>query len=248
MADRVLLLDFRNEFGDEEKDRERRSYRKMGGFLQGSYGKLNHGPYLKEIRERWLRRLLEIQLEISENGPAEFENYEIISLAELRVIRRIWVYDKHEFEDSLPRIYQEVTGKVFHDPEWLGTGMFGTDEWYILKDVCEELYPDEELSFELMYGLLDIENQALGLNKRNDILKKLQGCIASNFYQNEEDALAYYMKKMTRKKNYGGKYDTKFLDNVVLSDSDIDDREILNDNDTKESETQGQLFSNEDDK
>lgn len=242
------LLDFRNEFGDEEKDRERRSYRKMGGILQGSYGKLNHGPYLKEIRERWLRRLLEIQLEISENGPAEFENYEIISLAELRVIRRIWVYDKHEFEDSLPRIYQEVTGKVFHDPEWLGTGMFGTDEWHILKDVCEELYPDEELSFELMYGLLDIENQALGLNKRNDILKKLQGCIASNFYQNEEDALAYYMKKMTRKKNYGGKYDTKFLDNVALGDSDIDDREILNDNDTKESETQGQLFSNEDDK
>ena len=31
------LLEFRNEFGDEESDRDRRSFRKMGGFLQGSY-------------------------------------------------------------------------------------------------------------------------------------------------------------------------------------------------------------------
>ena len=30
------LLEFRNEFGDEESDRDRRSFRKMGGFLQGS--------------------------------------------------------------------------------------------------------------------------------------------------------------------------------------------------------------------
>lgn len=31
------LLEFRNTFGDEAKDRDRRSFRKMGGFLQGSY-------------------------------------------------------------------------------------------------------------------------------------------------------------------------------------------------------------------
>ena len=43
------LLEFRNEFGDEEHDRERRSFRKLGGFLQGSYGRLHHGPYLKRI-------------------------------------------------------------------------------------------------------------------------------------------------------------------------------------------------------
>ena len=66
------LLEFRNEFGDEEHDRERRSFKKMQGYLQGSYGKLHHGPYKKEIREQWLQKLLEIQLEINNNGPEEF--------------------------------------------------------------------------------------------------------------------------------------------------------------------------------
>lgn len=60
---------------------------------------------------KWLRELLEIQVDINENGPEEFENLELITLPELRNIRRIWVYDKHEFEDSVPRIYEEVTGK-----------------------------------------------------------------------------------------------------------------------------------------
>lgn len=53
------LLEFRNKFGDEEHDRERRSFRKMAGYLQGSYKRLHHGPYKKEIREEWLRDLLE---------------------------------------------------------------------------------------------------------------------------------------------------------------------------------------------
>ena len=44
------LLEFRNEFGDEEQDREKtKAFRKMGGFLQGSFGRLHHGPYKKEI-------------------------------------------------------------------------------------------------------------------------------------------------------------------------------------------------------
>ena len=32
---------------------------------------------------------------------------------ELHEIRRIWLNEKHEFDDSLPRIYEEVTGEEF---------------------------------------------------------------------------------------------------------------------------------------
>ena len=42
------LLEFRNKFGDENGDRERRSFRRMNGQIQGSHGKLFHGPYKKE--------------------------------------------------------------------------------------------------------------------------------------------------------------------------------------------------------
>lgn len=122
------LLEFRSHFGDEANDRERRSFRKMQGYLQGTYKQLHHGPYLKYWREKWLEELLEIQKDINEKGPEEFANLELITMPELRCIRRIWVFDKHEFEDSLPEIYKKVTGKKFDDPEWVGSEAFRKEE------------------------------------------------------------------------------------------------------------------------
>lgn len=206
------LLEFRNRFGDEEHDRERRSFRKMQGFLQGSYKQLHHGPYKKEYREQWLRELLEIQVEINTNGPAEFSDLELITLPELRNIRRIWVFDKHEFDDALPRIYEEVTGKKFDDPEWVGSEAFRLEEWNILNEVVKELYPDEELAFEMAYSLIDVENQSSSLNKRKGITDSLEACIQKTFYKDEADATAYYIDRVTRKKDLGGKYNEKALD------------------------------------
>ena len=206
------LLNFRNEFGDEEKDRGRRSFRRMHGNLQGNYRKLFHGPYKKEIRERWLERLLTIQKDINENGPEEFHNLELIRVPEMQAIRRIWVLNKHEFDDAVPRIYKKVFGKEFEDPEWIAQENFGKEEWDILKDVCEKMYGDQELAFEMMYSLIDVENNASDLKKRKGIVDELEAVISRTFYQNEDDAEQYYMDKMSRKKEYGGKYNEKFLD------------------------------------
>ncbi len=219
------LLEFRNEFGDEEKDRERRSFRKMGGFLQGSYGQLHHGPYKKQYREKWLAHLLQMQKDINENGPEEFANLELISLPELRVIRRIWVFDKHEFDDSLPTIYEEKTGKKFPDPEWVGSEAFRKDEWDILKSVCGDLYPDEELIFEMMYSLVDVENQASSLNQRKGILDHLEECITHSFYSDEPDATKYYLDRVARKKELGGKYNEKFFANVKNEGEEFEEEE-----------------------
>lgn len=209
------LLEFRNDFGDESEDRERRSFRRMGGQLQGSYGRLYHGPYKKEYREAWLRKLLEIQVEINQNGPEEFASLELVTLPELQAIRRIWVNEKHEFDDSLPKIYEEVMHRSFSDPEWLASGSYGQDEWNILKAVCEDLVPDEKLSFEMMYSMIDIENRATISNSRKGILDDLEKSIRKTFYADEDDATKYYMNKISRKKDLGGKYDEKFLDSIL---------------------------------
>lgn len=208
----IPLLEFRNKFGDEEHDRERRSFRKMAGYLEGSYKQLHHGPYKKEVREGWLCKLLGIQKEINENGPEEFANLELITIPELRNIRRIWVLDKHEFDDSLPRIYQEVTGKKFDDPEWITLETFKSEEWNILREVVEELYPDEELAFEMAYSLIDIENHSNSLNQRKGISNSLERCIQRTFYKNEDDATEFYLNQVSRKKELGGKYNEKALD------------------------------------
>lgn len=209
------LLEFRNEFGNLEGDRERRSFRRMNGKLQGSFGQLYHGPYNKETRERWLERLLEIQCEIQRNGPEDFRKLELITNSELKEIRRIWVRDKHEFDDSLPRIYKKVTGMDFIDSEWIEEETFGSREWDILQNTCNSVCKDEELVFEMMYSLIDIENRATGMNERKGILDDIESCIKRNFYKDEEDATKYYSDRIHRKKDYGGKYDGRFLEQLV---------------------------------
>lgn len=217
------LLEFRNEFGNETGDRERRSFRRMHGDLQGKYGKLFHGPYKKAVREQWLRKLLMIQKDIRENGPEEFHDLELIRLEELQVIRRIWVVDKHEFDDSIPKIYEEVFGIPFSDPNWIHEENFGKDEWDILRSVCSEAYGDEELAFEMMYKIIDIENHANGLHQRQGVVDSLGDVIHQTFYKNEEDAQQYYFEKMSRKKEMGGRYNEKFLDYLPEKTEEFDE-------------------------
>ena len=220
------LLEFRNEFGDLAGDRERRIFRRMRGNLQGHYGQLFHGPYKREVREHWLRRLLEIQRDINETGPAEFHDLALIRMEELRAIRRIWVCDKHEFTDALPRIYEDVTGRSFADPEWIASDHFAREEWDVLADVCARLYGDEELAFEMMYSLVDIESRAAGLGDRKGILEAMERVIGQTFYRNEEDATQYYAERMARKKEMGAAYNESFLDAVrVEGHMDIEDEE-----------------------
>ncbi len=220
----ISLLDFRNEFGNEDGDRERRSFRRLNGSIQGNYGKLFHGPYTKETRDKWLERLLTIQRDINENGPDEFKDLELIRIEELRSIRRIWVNEKHEFDDSLPQIYKRVFGVDFDDPQWLHYENFGKAEWDLLNDVCRDMYPEEQLLFESVYSLIDIENKASGLNQRKGILDEVNKVITRTYYRDEADATSYYANTMTRKKENGGKYNEKFLD-YELTEEELNDNE-----------------------
>ena len=219
------LLDFRNEFGNEEGDRERRSFRRSNGSIQGNYGKLFHGPYNKATRDYWLERLLTIQRDINETGPDDFKDLELIRIEELRAIRRIWVNDKHEFDDSLPKIYERVLRKPFDDPQWIHYENFDKPEWDMLKDVCSSLYPDEELLFESVYSLIDIENKASSINQRKGILDDINDVITRTYYKNEADATEFYSNTMMRKKANGGKYNEKFLDYEPLDEDSNEDHE-----------------------
>lgn len=216
------LLEFRNEFGDEAKDRERRSFRKMRGNLQGSNGHLYHGPYKKEVREDWLRKLLKMQVQVNNEGPEEFSDLELITIPELREIRRIWVNDKHEFDDSLPLIYEEVMGIPFSDPEWIGIDTYKKEEWDLLKEVCHELYPEEELNFEMMYSMIDSENKATTMSQRKGLIDELEKIIKHTFYKNEEDATEFYKQKTERKMDLGAKYDEKFMSFLAEKEEDYE--------------------------
>ena len=74
------------------------------------------------------------------------------------------------------------------------------------------LQADYELSFEMMYSLIDVENNAIGMTQRKGIADELERAIKKTFYKDEEDATQYYLDKMKRKKEHGGKYNEKFLE------------------------------------
>ena len=75
------LLELRNEL--DEPDRDKRDFRRMNGHVQLFHDRTVPGPYKKEAREHWLRRVLEAQQSARQNGPAEFREIQLITLDEL---------------------------------------------------------------------------------------------------------------------------------------------------------------------
>ena len=186
------LLDFRNYIAsmeDKSVDRNRRDFRRMTGKLTWHNGRLVHGPYTKEIREDFLRRLLELDILIHEIGPEEIKDVPLITMEELRMIRKLWLDEKREFDDSLPRIYEEVTGKPFIDPAIKTNKYYGKAEWELLHEVCRELYPDEQLLPEMQARLLDVEAKSSTMIRRRNIKKSIEDEIKYCYYKDEEDAV-----------------------------------------------------------
>ena len=193
------LLDIRNEL-DVEDDRPKRDFRRIYGkvelFERNLDGEISvepmPGPYTKYWREHWLRRVLQAQTQIRRTAPEEMRDITLITEEELSEIRRIWLEEKHEFDDSLPRIYEEVTGEPFQDTRPSAErNLLGSDEWTVLKEIC-----DDEMHLELMAKLLDTERQFHAKSRRG-IYETLEKCFASSS-RSREDAIknAHYQRNL----------------------------------------------------
>ncbi|NBD15659.1 MAG: DNA phosphorothioation system sulfurtransferase DndC [Cyanobacteria bacterium] len=193
------LLDIRNEL-DVENDHDRRDFRRIYGkveLFERNTGdgetsiKPIPGPYTKYWREYWLRRVLEAQVEVRKNAPAGMEDITLITEEELSEIRRIWLEEKHEFDDSLPRIYQEVTGEPFRDNRLGATNhVLGSDEWGVLEELCED-----EMHLELMAKLLDTERQYHTKSRRSGIYQSLEKCFETSSRSKEEAIENAHLKR-----------------------------------------------------
>lgn len=216
------LLDFRNDIANAEKDRQRRDFRKMHGNVFPFKGGLVHGPYKREVREQWLAELLRIQKDINENGPEEFRDLQLITVDELNMIRKIWLEEKHEFYDELPRIYKKVIGQEL--PLWhCKHAPYGQEEWRLLQEVSEQVAQGETLAFELAYRLLDVESDYSSLQKRKGIYSSLQSEIKKCFYKNEDEATVFALERERRKKELGLEYDVRAEVDDGLSDEGMEE-------------------------
>jgi DNA sulfur modification protein DndC len=195
------LADFRNRFLDTKDDRRHRDFRRLNGSLMIFHDQLVHGPYLQEYRELLLAELLKAQRVTREMLPAEIREIELITLEELEEIRRIWVFDKHEFEDSLPQIYQEATGEQYPFGSLEESNPLRPDDLQLLRQTCAEHGDSGGEQFRLLRELLHIEESYRHASRRAGLYDQLERAIRGGGFSNEDEALEYALAQQTSKES-----------------------------------------------
>lgn len=211
-------LDFRNNSidGEEFSDHHLRDFRRLTGAVHVmSGGKPVPGPYTQESRANWLAKLLAAQTYIRRNGPADVQDLQLISIEELQEIRRIWVMDKHELEDILPRIYKEATGEPYPGRPLDDNLVLGEAEMQELASLCE----GDRLHYELTRELLSLTLQQRSSGRRSKLNEKLEKAFSRHFYDNKEDALARAQALADERKRRSDERDGRIAAEAATSES-----------------------------
>jgi DNA sulfur modification protein DndC len=126
-----------------------------------------------------LEKLLKAQISVRKNGPNP--DLTLILPEELFEIRRIWQTQRSDWEDSVPRIYKEVTGNAL---EWVkdDLGSFSQSEKVLLKKICE----DRKVPLRLVTKLLDVEQQLQGMTRRSSTSNWLNEVFSEDWMSEEE--------------------------------------------------------------
>jgi len=192
-------LDFRSD-KNRARDRQRRDFRRMHGNVSlslypdesGEYP-LVPGPYTQQARGDWLRRLLTTQKELQNNeaSPEYGRKIELLTLAELQEIRRIWVNEKREVEDLVPIVYEEVMEEKYPGQDIDEHLIFDPDTLSLLNDCCD----NNALAYELGRNLLDVERSYRAKGTRRGLFNDLEKEIKRCFYEDKRDATEWARRK-----------------------------------------------------
>ena len=182
------LLELRNRLDPPKTadgDRPLRDFRRMNGAVQLFHDRPIPGPYTQAAREGWLRQVLEAQRHIRARGPEAVRDIELVTVEELETIRRIWVTEKHEIEDSLPRVYREATGEDYPGERLDDNAVMGAEEVEVLRELCA----DDELHFQLVRELLATEKRHKTMLRRAGLFKAFEEAFARNAFSGEDEAV-----------------------------------------------------------
>jgi DNA sulfur modification protein DndC len=165
---------------------------------------LVHGPYTQNYREAMLEALLRAQETIRNNLPESISEFSIITPEELEEIRRIWVIQKREFEDSVPDIFFRATGKAYPIPELDETTPFRPEDIRLLRDVCMDMAIDspqsgpldsKQLLFNVLRNQLGIQHSYRGAIRRVGLHGELEDMLETRSFDNEDEALDFALQR-----------------------------------------------------
>jgi len=181
------LLEYRNMLASTQdvnvKSQVRYLKRLNGQVMTKSSGEgFVYGQEKMDLRRKLLSALLETQKQIRSKGPKAGET--LITPEELEQIRRIWRTEEQDWEDSVPKIYREVTSE---DLDWIADELpaFSNEERKTLDHVCAR----HGVSPDMVAKLLDVERAFHAISRRAGVYQKISLVLAEE-WRSEEAILA----------------------------------------------------------
>ncbi len=168
------LLEFRNWLCEIRDLPEKRESKRTNGsvyyIVRNNERRKGLGPFTLETRREILERLLLIDKRMNEE-----RGLSLIRDFELENIRKLWI-ESGDWEDSLPKIYQKVYGRVY--PEYFDEkGFYSGAEVQILKELCLKY----GVEFELVSKLINLEMKFYGLKYRSGILQEMESILKQDW-------------------------------------------------------------------
>lgn len=184
------LLELRDFLADTQRPKRktevRQHIRKNGGVMRKEYGDKDdpfvRGPYTLDFCREVLRRLLTAERQVRDLAPDD-QPVALISVEELREIRRIWRYERQDWQDSLPAIVKEATGSELDLPLDDQVFLDGEDE-----ALLAELAVEHDVPLGLVKQLIDTERDLQGLRRRSQIMSRIEASLSQEWRGEEEIA------------------------------------------------------------
>lgn len=176
----VPLLDFRDWLASTQNPEvkpQQREFKGRNGRIRITNRGLLWRSYTLEFSKEMLHRLLEAQRQIQQHIP----DFIIITLEELREIRRLWITERQDWVDSLPQIYSQVTG---HNHTWEINDVSTPGKLEL--DLLQQFAQEYTLPISLPQKLMDAEWQYHGMRRRGLIHKTIEGIFNEDWLTLEE--------------------------------------------------------------
>lgn len=181
------------------RDKARRDFRRMNGSLTVHISKhgadIVPGPYIQRFREQLLQKVLEAQVAVQQMGPPEVKTLELLPLEELEEIRRIWLEEKLEVEDSLPAIYEKVIKKPYPGEKRSHHPVLNKTVLDKLKSYCAEHNDGDGLMYQQVRAVMAIANKHKNQLRRANLATELDESLEKGAFSSLEEAKIFALER-----------------------------------------------------
>jgi DNA sulfur modification protein DndC len=172
------LLEFRNWLCEIRDLPEKREDKRINGSVyyvnRNNARRRGLGPFNLEARKEILEKLLETEKVLKNNREIS-----LIQPFELDNIRKLWI-EGGDWEDSLPKIYKRIYGEELKI-NFSERPLYSQREIDILRDLCNK----NDISFDLINKLVNLEVKYYGLKNRAGILKNMESILKQDWLHQE---------------------------------------------------------------